>query len=152
MNIIWHCKHFSELSLEEFHEIIRLRIGVFIIEQNCPYPELDGKDLDAFHVFGTSEKNEIVAVARILKPGVSYEECSIGRVASLGSARMKGCGIQLMQKTLAQIEFLYGKSEIRISAQEYLRNFYEKFGFRKVSESYLEDDIPHIEMLRTIQD
>lgn len=151
MKTIWHCKHFSELSLEEFHEIIRLRISVFIIEQNCPYPELDGKDLDAYHVFGTNEKNEIVAVSRILKPGVSYEECSIGRVASSGTFRMKGCGILLMQNTIEELEKLFGKTDIRISAQEYLKSFYEKFGFNKVSDSYLEDEIPHIEMLRSIQ-
>ncbi len=148
MNLNWHCKHFSELTAEEFHDILRVRIGVFIIEQNCPYPEIDGKDKDAYHVFGMNEENEIVAVSRILKKGISYDECSIGRVATSSKARMTGFGIEMMKFTLEKIESLFGKTDVRISAQEYLKSFYEKFGFVKVSESYLEDDIPHIEMLR----
>jgi len=152
MNLTWHCKPFSELSTDEFHHIIQLRINVFIVEQNCPYPELDGKDLNAIHVFAKNENNEIVAVARILKPGVSYSECSIGRVATSKNSRLHKVGIQLMNYTIENIYALFGKSDIRISAQEYLKNFYEKFGFKKVSDSYLEDDIPHIEMLRKNQD
>lgn len=152
MKINWICKHFNELSAEEFHDIIQLRINVFIVEQNCPYPEIDGKDKNAYHVYGKSEENKIVAVSRIIPPGISYDECSIGRVASSSTARLTGCGIDLMKFSIENINKIYGKSDIRISAQEYLKSFYEKFGFLKVSDSYLEDDIPHIEMLRKNQD
>ena len=152
MKITWFCKHFNEISTEEFHDIIQLRINVFVVEQNCPYPEIDGKDKNAYHVFGKNEENKIVAVARIIPPGISYEECSIGRVASASSARLTGCGIDLMHFTIENINSIYGKSNIRISAQEYLKSFYEKFGFKKMSESYLEDELPHIEMLRINQD
>lgn len=152
MKINWICKHFNDLSAEEFHDIVQLRINVFIVEQNCPYPEIDGKDKNAFHVFGKNEENKIVAVSRIIPPGISYDECSIGRVASSSTTRLIGCGIDLMGYSIEKINSIYGKSDIRISAQEYLKSFYEKFGFVKVSDSYLEDDIPHIEMLRKIQD
>lgn len=148
----WTCKHFSDLTAEEFHDILRVRIGVFIIEQNCPYPEIDGKDKDAYHIFGRDDENEIVAVSRILKKGVSYYECSIGRVATSSKARLSGIGMEMMKFNLENIQILFGKTDVRISAQEYLKSFYEKFGFVKVSESYLEDDIPHIEMLRKNQD
>jgi ElaA protein len=150
MNLNWNCKHFSELSTEEFHDIIQLRIDVFIVEQNCPYSEIDGKDKNSFHVFGKNENNKIVAVSRILKPGISYLECSIGRVATSKDSRQNGSGIQLMNFTIEKINDIFGSSDIRISAQEYLKSFYEKFGFVKMSESYLEDDIPHIEMLRKV--
>lgn len=152
MKINWTCKHFKDLSAEEFHDIIQLRINVFIVEQNCPYPEIDGKDKNAFHVFGKNEENIILAVSRIIPHGISYEECSIGRVATSSTTRLTGCGIDLMKFTIEKINSIYGKSDIRISAQEYLKSFYEKFGFVKVSDSYLEDDIPHIEMLRKSQD
>lgn len=146
--ISWHCKHFSDLSTREFHDLIQLRINVFIIEQNCPYPELDNKDLDSFHIFGINENGQTIAVSRIVKPGVSYDEISIGRVATDTNFRQTRSGIQLMEFTIKMIHEKFGLVPIRISAQEYLKSFYEKFGFVKVSDSYLEDDIPHIEMLR----
>lgn len=146
--INWFCKSWEELSLNDFHDLLQLRINVFVVEQNCPYPELDNKDKVSIHVFGRNEKNQIVAVARIVPPGVSYDEVSIGRVVSSNKDRQTGLGIQLMNFTIENIEERFGKVPIRISAQEYLKSFYEKFGFNKVSESYLEDNIPHIEMLR----
>jgi ElaA protein len=148
MKITWKYNHFSKLSAGEWHDILQLRINVFIVEQNCPYPELDGKDKEAFHVYGINEKGETIAVSRILKPGVSYPQLSIGRVAVSKEVRLHGAGIELMKKTLDITREIFGENEIRISAQEYLRNFYEKFGFVKITDSYLEDDIPHIGMLR----
>lgn len=147
MKISWHNKHFSQLAAAEFHEILKVRINVFVVEQNCPYPEIDGKDLDAWHVFGVNENNNVVGVSRILRPGISYDEPSVGRVATLKEARMTGAGMQMMQFVMEEIKSLFPNENVRISAQEYLKGFYEKFDFVKVSESYLEDDIPHIEML-----
>ncbi len=146
--INWNCHSFNEISVEDFHDIIQLRIDVFVVEQNCPYPELDNKDKIALHVYGKNEEGKTIAVSRIIPPGVSYPEVSIGRVATNSSERQAGTGIQLMNYTIEMIEKHFGKVPIRISAQEYLKSFYEKFEFKKVSESYLEDNIPHIEMLR----
>lgn len=146
--ITWHCKNWNEISVEDFHDLLQVRINVFVVEQNCPYPELDNKDKNSTHVYGKNEKGVVVAVARIVPPGISYSEVSIGRVATNNSERQTGLGVQLMNFTIENIEKKFGKVPIRISAQEYLKAFYEKFGFKKVSESYLEDNIPHIEMLR----
>ncbi len=149
MKISWHNKHFSQLTASEFHDILKVRINVFVVEQNCPYPEIDGKDVDAWHVFGVDGNNNVVGVSRILRPGVSYDEPSVGRVATSKDARMTGAGMQMMKFVMEEIKSLFPNENVRISAQEYLKGFYEKFGFVKVSESYLEDDIPHIEMLFT---
>lgn len=147
MKINWYNKHFSQLTASELHDILKVRINVFVVEQNCPYPEIDGKDLDAWHVFGVDENKNVVGVSRILRPGISYDEPSIGRVATTKEARMTGAGMQMMEFVMHEIKSLFPNENVRISAQEYLKGFYEKFGFVKVSESYLEDDILHIEML-----
>lgn len=141
-------KHFTELSTLEFHDILQLRINVFIIEQNCPYPELDGKDKKAYHVFARDGFGNLVATARILSQGVSYKEVSIGRVATSLDHRNKGLGQQLMSETLIFIKQEFDLVPIRISAQSYLVNFYETHGFISTGKEYLEDDIPHTEMLR----
>ena len=148
-NITWHCQAFNDLSLIDFHNLVQLRINVFVVEQNCPYPELDDKDPKTFHVFGKQD-NKVVAVARLLANGISYDEWSIGRVATHIDFRKQKLGHALMEYCHQQIELLAGKVPIRISAQEYLQQFYEAHGYKKVSEMYLEDDIPHIEMLREI--
>jgi ElaA protein len=118
------------------------------VEQNCPYQECDDKDLEAIHLFGQNQNGEVVACARILPPGVSYSEPSVGRVAVHADSRMSGIGNQVMRKTIRFIEEYYNEKTIRISAQQYLKQFYSDLGFEQVSEMYLEDDIPHIEMLR----
>ncbi|MFN5417648.1 MAG: GNAT family N-acetyltransferase [Flavobacteriia bacterium] len=140
-------KHFTELSTIEFHDIIQLRINVFVVEQNCPYPDLDGKDKKAYHVIGRDGFGKIVATARILSPGVSYKEVSIGRVANAESERGKGLGVQLMEECLKFIAAEFGEVSVRISAQTYLLKFYESLGFKSTGKEYLEDDIPHVEML-----
>lgn len=141
-------KKWEELSPLLLHALIALRINIFVVEQNCPYPELDGKDLDADHVLMQTDDNILIGTARILAPGVSYDEVSIGRVAILEEERSKSLGHELMHATLAYIAQKYGKVPVKISAQEHLQGFYQKHGFIKVSDVYLEDDIPHVAMLR----
>lgn len=145
--INWHCNKFEELTLNEFHDIIAERIEVFVIEQECPYQELDGKDKKALHLYATNEKNDILAYARILPQGVSYKEVAIGRVITTQKGRGKGLGHELMKKAMEIIENTFGKVSVRLSAQEHLQQYYGAHGFVKVSEMYLEDNIPHVEML-----
>jgi ElaA protein len=141
----WYLKRFSELSLEELYSILQLRAEVFVVEQNCPYQDVDGKDEKALHLF--ARDNDIVAYTRIFRAGDYFEEASVGRVVTKPSYREKNLGHELMQKSLKYMdENNYGP--IHISAQTYLKKFYENHGFRQFTEEYLEDDLPHIGMLR----
>ena len=143
----WECKHFRELSAKELHAILALRCEVFIIEQNCPYLDPDHKDLHSFHVMGRAGE-KLVAVSRIVEPGISYKEVSIGRVATSPAVRRTGTGKILMTKTMEYIRQHFGNVPVRISAQSYLQKYYEGYGFKRTEkEEYLEDDIPHVEML-----
>lgn len=146
--IIWQTKHFKDLSVDEYWEILHLRTEIFVVEQDCPYQEVDEKDKVSFHLFGKNENNKVIATSRVLPQGISYKEVSIGRVALKKEARGKGIADEMMLETFEFIISQFGKVSIRISAQEYLRNFYGKHGFKQVGEGYLEDNIPHIEMLR----
>ena len=139
------CKHFNDLTAKELYEILRLRVDVFVVEQKCPYPEVDGKDLDAWHLWFEDEDG-IAGYLRLLAPGVSFREASIGRV--IAKRRRCGIGSKLMQAGIEKMKEIYGNTDIRIEAQVYAREFYEKAGFVKVSEEFLDDGIPHIEMLR----
>ena len=131
----------------ELYKILQLRINVFVVEQNCAYDDCDGKDIDGYHLW-CEMNNQIIAYCRILPPTISYAEPSIGRVISHENFRHQHFGTRLM-KFAAQIsENLFGISSIRISAQCYLKDFYEKLGYSIVSDEYLEDDIPHVEMLK----
>lgn len=141
-------KPFNELSVDELYEIIRLRNEVFVVEQDCPYQDADGKDKIAMHVFCTADDGAVLAYCRLLTPGISYEECSIGRVVNAQSARGTGLGRKLMQTAISYIEDVWKYTAIRISAQQYLEAFYTSLGFVTQSQSYLEDNIPHVEMLR----
>ena len=143
---LWEIKAFGDLNLKEFHDLIALRISVFVIEQNCPYQEVDGKDQHSIHVIGKKD-GEIVATARIVAPGLSYSEPSIGRVLTISTARGTGLGHELMEETMKAAKNHFGNVPIRMSAQEHLINFYQVHGFEPVSDVYLEDNIPHIEML-----
>jgi ElaA protein len=147
MTIYWQIKKFEELSVEELYRIFNLRIAVFIVEQNCPYQEADGKDLKSFHLTGIDENNELVAYARILPPGIGFNEVSIGRVITSAKARGTGVGKGLMETAIQFIIKQYGDVPIRIGAQRYLTKFYSNLGFEIASAEYLEDDILHIEML-----
>lgn len=146
--VVWHYKLFNELTAKELYQIIQLRNEVFVIEQDCIYQDADGKDLKCGHLWATIN-DEVVAYSRIVPKGISYEnEPSIGRVVSRGKHRGLGLGKHLIANSIQVIENRCFTSSIRISAQLYLKKFYESFGFKQVSKEYLEDDIPHIEMLR----
>lgn len=143
-------KSFQELSLEEFHDIIALRIQIFIIEQNCPYQEVDGKDKLAHHLFFKNEMDEIIAVTRILPQGISYTEVAIGRVVVHEDYRGTGLGNQLMADSMNFVRDKYGEVPVRLSAQKHLENYYGNHGFKSTGKEYLEDGIPHVEMLYNI--
>lgn len=145
--ITWHSIPFSELSTQQLYQLLKLRVDVFVVEQNCPYPELDGKDTLAGveHLLGYADA-ELVACARLLPPGTSYDNMSIGRVATKQSARGDGLGHQLIKEALTRCEALWPNKTIDIGAQQHLENFYASHGFETISEMYLEDDIPHVDM------
>ena len=138
-------KKFEELSNEELYEILRARVNIFVVEQKCAYPEIDGKDQKAYHVF-LKEDQVIHAYLRVLDRGISYDEVSIGRV--LTTARGKGLGAKIMDAGIKTAENKLHAAKIRIEAQVYAKGFYEKFGFKQVSDAYPVDGIPHIQMLR----
>ncbi len=143
------CKPFYELSLDELYAIMALRQEVFVVEQHCPYLDADGKDRLGFHLCGYTSEQQLLAYTRLLPLGVSYEKyASIGRVVSAPSARGTGLGKALMQESLRQAQLLFPGKPLKISAQSYLIRFYRSFGFETVGEEYLEDDIPHIAMIR----
>jgi ElaA protein len=145
----WTLKPFLSLSVDELYSLMQLRQEVFIVEQNCPYLDADGKDKHAHHLMGY-KNGKLVAYARLLPPGVSYTECSIGRVLTATNERGKAFGQSLMVKAIEEMQNLYRQSHIRIGAQQYLKAFYESFGFEQEGEPYLEDGIPHIIMLRQV--
>lgn len=143
------CKKFSELSLEELYQIMVLRQEVFVVEQDCPYLDADGKDQSSFHLMGRDEKGKLVAYTRLVPKGISYEKYpSIGRVVTSSSVRGRGVGKELMEVSIEWCEKIWSGASVKISAQTYLKKFYESLGFEQVGEGYLEDDIPHIPMLR----
>lgn len=146
--ITWNLKKFEELTPFELYTILALRSEVFVVEQNCPYQDEDGKDLKSWHLMGWNEDNILAAYTRILKAGDSFHEASIGRVVSSPKVRGTGIGKLLMQQSIEELYNLFGKVPIRIGAQRYLEKFYESLGFVIAGEPYLEDDIPHVEMLR----
>lgn len=139
-------KSFNELSNIELYQLLQLRNEVFIVEQTCPYPDLDDKDYQSLHVLGI-ENNKVVAYCRLLPKGISYKnEASIGRVVTASSVRRFGYGKLLMQYAIPETLKQFSTNEIVISAQQYLEKFYSDFGFKSEGKSYLEDDIPHIKM------
>ena len=150
----FHTSSWSDLTREAFHSILRLRIDVFIVEQDCPYSELDAKDLKSIQVYALKIDENIalgdsaVACVRICAPGESYSEPSIGRVATRLDCRGIGLGIEIMNRAIAECDTQYPGLGIRISAQCYLEKFYTDLGFKSTGETYLEDDIPHIQMFR----
>ncbi len=139
-------KRFNELTVDELYKILRLRNEVFVVEQQCVYQDCDNKDYDAYHLF-LEEDSKVIGYLRILNRGVSYEEVSIGRVLVKEKHRRKGISQRMMLEAIKFVENELNENEIRISAQVYAKAFYEGVGFKQVSDEYLEDDIPHIEML-----
>jgi len=144
----WNFKTFNELSKDELYSLLRLRAEVFVVEQDCPYQDVDNKDQKALHVFAV-ENEEVIAYTRVFKPGDYFQEASIGRVVTKPSYRGTGLGQKHKQKTIDFIEKGPISKPIRISAQTYLIQFYEGYGFSKVGIEYKEDGIPHIGMIRS---
>ncbi|MBC8766872.1 GNAT family N-acetyltransferase [Arenibacter sp. BSSL-BM3] len=140
-------KKFHELGVQELYDILQLRSEVFVIEQDCVYQDLDGKDELALHVIGYKNK-KVVAYTRVFRAGDYFKEASIGRVVVRKSERQFGFGLQIMQASIAVIEQNFGSIRIHISAQKYLTKFYSSLGFKKVGEEYLEDGIPHLAMIK----
>ncbi len=146
-SIAWNWLHYAQLSVDQLYDLLRLRQIIFIVEQNCPYPDADGLDPQAWHLLGY-EKGVLIAYLRVVEPGRKFAEPSIGRVVTHSSVRGRGAGRELMVEGLRRTEHLYPGQGIRISAQAHLEKFYGEFGFRTVRGPYEEDGIPHLEMLR----
>lgn len=147
--IQWHQYRFDQLSLDQLYEVIALRVAIFVVEQNCPYLELDDKDREpqTIHLLGIDEQGKLIAYARILAPGVSYPQASIGRILVAKKARGAGVGQQLVNRAVAALLSIWSDAGIQIGAQAHLVDFYESLGFIVNSKVYLEDDIPHLDML-----
>lgn len=148
--ITWKRLSFSQFTPDELYDLLQLRVNVFIVEQNCPYPELDDKDRakGAEHLLGFNG-SELIACARLLPEGLSYPSASIGRIATKANSRGDGLGHELLKQALTHINELWPNAAIEIGAQAHLAKFYQSHGFVQTSEPYLEDDILHIDMKRT---
>lgn len=146
LQISWKCQPFNSLTPYELYAIIRLRNEVFVVEQNCVFQDADDKDQQCYHLMGLIE-NRMAAYARLVPAGVCYHYISIGRVITSPAFRKSGAGKALMQKAIEECYRLFNEQTIKIGAQFHLKKFYESFGFLQSSEVYLEDNIPHIEML-----
>lgn len=147
----WQWSRFNQLSLDDLYAVVRLREAVFIIEQNCPYPDADGRDPRAWHLLGWKKyggERKLVAYARVFEPGIRYEQASIGRVVTAPEVRGTGLGKVLMAEALRRIESLLPGQPVKIAAQRRLENFYLGFGFRTISAPYEEDGIIHVDMIR----
>lgn len=148
MHLNWQIKHYNDLTTNEFHDIIALRIKAFVVEQNCTYQELDGKDKKSYHLIVRNGMGDIVATSRLLPPGLSYsDECAIGRVVIDESLRGQGIGHDLMERCLKFSFMEFGDCSVKISAQKHLEKYYEKHDFKSTGNEYMEDGIPHVEMI-----
>ena len=149
--IDWQFSRFADLSPFDLYDVLAQRQNVFILEQTCLYPDIDGLDLDAHHLLGwrtVDGKRVLAAYLRVLAPGAKYHEMSLGRVVTTSAARGSGAGRALLEQGIAHAEALHPGHRIRIGAQQYLERFYQGFGFQTVSAPYDEDGIMHIDMLR----
>jgi len=140
-------KTFGELNTTELYDLLELRSEIFVVEQNCAYQDLDGKDQKALHVIGT-KNNKIVAYTRIFKAGDYLEQACIGRVVVKDGERKHGYGLDIMKATIKAIEEQLRETTIALSAQTYLKRFYNSLGFQETGKEYLEDGIPHVMMVR----
>lgn len=143
-------KTFQKLPVEQLFDVFKLRVDVFVVEQYCAYPELEEYDRhpETRHLSGRNASGHLLAYARILSPGLRYSEVNLGRFVVRADSRRKGIGHQLLQKSLQEIFRCWPGHAIKISAQDYLQAFYEQYGFVRMSDVYLEDGIPHVEMLK----
>ena len=152
----WRLARFDELSPRELHDIYQARLAVFVVEQKCAFQDVDGVDPACWHLTGrgggNSSDGPILAYARLVPPGVKYDEPSIGRVLTTAPGRRQGAGRELMREAVARATALWPGRALRIGAQRYLEGFYGSFGFVTASEPYDEDGILHIEMVRAADD
>lgn len=140
-------KSFSELTTQELYDVLQLRAEVFVVEQDCVYQDIDGKDQKAIHVLGYS-MGKLVAYTRVFKPGDYFNEASIGRVVVKENERHNKYGYVIMEASIKAIKEFFNETLIKISAQTYLNSFYKNLGFKSIGEEYLEDGIPHIAMIK----
>ncbi|WP_300463812.1 GNAT family N-acetyltransferase [Desulfobacula sp.] len=150
MQIQWISKPFSRLGVGELYEVLKLRVDVFVVEQNCPYPELDGKDShpQTLHFMGWNKADgTLAAYLRILPPGLKFKQVTIGRFVVAKAFRRQRIGNSMLERALDRIKDAWPSETVKISAQVYLKNFYESHGFEAISERYVEDGIPHIDMI-----
>ncbi len=145
MNIQFEIKHFNELSTSELYEALQLRANVFVVEQNCVYPDIDGKDAKALHVLGKFD-GKIVVYARLFNAGYYFDNPSIGRVVIDADYRDRKWGHDLMRTAIQGIYDNFGNKPITLSAPLYRKKSYESHGFVQDGEGDLEDDIPHVRM------
>lgn len=141
-------KTFEELTKQELYDLLQLRSAVFVVEQDCVYQDLDGKDTKALHVLGF-KSDKLVAYTRIFGPGVYFEQASIGRVIVAKNERRHDYGNQIMKASINAIKERFNETTIKISAQCYLDKFYTNLGFKAIGDTYLEDGIPHISMIKS---
>ncbi len=148
----WKTTAFHQFSLDELFDVLHLRVDVFVVEQECAYRELDEYDRhpEVRHLSGYDESGQLIAYSRLLPTGLRYPEKNFGRFVVRADSRKQGIGHQLMEKSLQEISCFWPKNSIRISAQEYLQRFYSQYGFIRVSDVYLEDGIPHVEMVKEV--
>jgi len=139
-------KTFPELTTKELYQLLQLRSEVFVVEQDCVYQDIDGKDEKAIHVIGKKDDN-IIAYCRAFKPGDYFENASIGRVVVVSDERINKYGHQIFEASIKAVKKYFNETSIKISAQTYLRRFYETHNFKQIGEEYLEDGIPHIAMV-----
>jgi len=150
--LTWHWLRFEQLKCEQLYALLRLRSEVFVVEQNCVFQDMDGLDDQAMHLLGTRVEEgapQLVAYVRCFPAGVTFAEASIGRVVTRQSARGGGLGHVLMGEAVRAVHRQWGEQPIRIGAQAHLKDFYQRHGFADVGRPYVEDGIPHLEMLRT---
>ncbi|WP_291959743.1 GNAT family N-acetyltransferase [Maribacter sp.] len=140
-------KSFKEFDIEELYNVLRLRSEIFVVEQDCVYQDIDGKDSEAIHIIGYKNKT-VVAYTRIFKAGDYFDQASIGRVAVHEDYRKFGYGKVIMKASITAVQEHFNENEIKISAQKYLTKFYTDLGFKSTGEEYLEDGIPHIAMMK----
>lgn len=143
----WHLQSFDALNTITLYKILQLRSAVFVVEQACAYQDMDDKDLNALHLWCEHPEGHVIAYCRLLPPGISYTESSIGRVVTAAQIRNTGTGRKLMEQAISHLRETDPHLAIRISAQSYLEKFYSSLGFETTGPGYLEDNIPHIEML-----
>ena len=141
----WFIKSFDELSTSELYAILKARVDVFVVEQHCHYPDLDDLDKVALHIWAENN-HQLAAYCRVFPPGIKYSDASIGRVLTTQEFRKKSLGKSLVTKAISSIQEQFDTVKIKISAQDYLIDFYQSFGFVSTGKKYLEDDIPHTEM------